>query len=928
MKKYLFLLFILTALFIVGCGEKEDEKTPVEPTPDVPVEPTPEQPEDPTVPEHEHKYTENVVAPTCESVGYTEHVCECGDSYKDNEVAATGHSYGEWKTVKEPQIGKPGLKEKVCACGDKVEEEIPALEITEDTMFDIIFDVDGGVLPGSYASLEELGDAFIADFNKYGNTNATKANFLKDSTASVKDALSKPEMLEKWHDLFVYMLDHLTEYNTAQNTISDEYCSYCLDLLPKLIAGDTEVIKDMDKGPNFRTLVRSYLHGMMNGCKGDMQNNATFAVFAPDFGDEEVANALLDSFVKLETKLKYQTVLPIPKKEYYKFAGWMNDDGEIVEKVNMGGYYTAMWEEISPVDKVEIKNKVDELMIYDSYQLEWNILPGDTINKKVIITSSNPNIASIDENGYITALRDGITMIKVKTTSSTGVYDEFKLTVSKPGYFEISYDTTSYVIEGHSISLNAKYILKKQEITDLKWESLDNTLATVENGYVSGLKEGSVTIRASLKDNSEVFQDFLVTVISENTYNAYSTIFDAHESNVYKEEKLPIGAGTPAYYADIYGSVSDLLFNDELVINTKYNKATNDKYGSDLESRRMESIEFITVHYTGNMNKGADGEANASYFALPLASNNTSIHYCTGNDGVFKGLDEEFRAAHAGDSGAVEGYDSTSIDPATGKAWAGVGDFEWLSTGVKAPDGVTPHDLLNVEVTVSDDCYYVINGQKTTIKLPSTYKYKGRNLDHTYNDKGQVINASDKSVRDAETYFNDMGFRFIVEDGEYKMGKTWWCYTQVYEGRICSTGGNYNSIGIESAVDLGSDLWYTWQKTAQLVADLMYRHNLDISRVVGHHYYTAKDCPQPMLANELRVWYKFIELIEAEYSKIVKLNGKEISFACDSELVDNKGRVLKQGLNSEVVKYTVTVKDGNNTKTIELATIVGGLYNE
>lgn len=41
-----------------------------------------------------HNYsTINVVEPTCTEKGYTEHICVCGDSYKDTYVDASGHNY-------------------------------------------------------------------------------------------------------------------------------------------------------------------------------------------------------------------------------------------------------------------------------------------------------------------------------------------------------------------------------------------------------------------------------------------------------------------------------------------------------------------------------------------------------------------------------------------------------------------------------------------------------------------------------------------------------------------------------------------------------------------------------------------------------------------------------------------------------------------
>ena len=173
-----------------------------------------------------------------------------------------------------------------------------------------------------------------------------------------------------------------------------------------------------------------------------------------------------------------------------------------------------------------------------------------------------------------------------------------------------------------------------------------------------------------------------------------------------------------------------------------------------------------------------------------------------------------------------------------------------------------------------------------------------------------------------------MGLGVNVKDGKYQLGTAWLCYTQIGEGRICSNGGNKNSIGIESAVNLGSDLWYTWQKTAQLVADIMVRNNLDITRVKGHHMFSAKDCPQPMLEEEMELWWEFIELVETEYEKLTEYKNVEFTFESDSEYLDDNGRVLKQGLTSQVVTYTVTVKDGSSTKTIELASIIEGTYNK
>ena len=42
---------------------------------------------------HTHTYTPTVTAPSCTEQGYTTYTCECGDSYVDDYVDATGHTY-------------------------------------------------------------------------------------------------------------------------------------------------------------------------------------------------------------------------------------------------------------------------------------------------------------------------------------------------------------------------------------------------------------------------------------------------------------------------------------------------------------------------------------------------------------------------------------------------------------------------------------------------------------------------------------------------------------------------------------------------------------------------------------------------------------------------------------------------------------------
>lgn len=839
------------------------------------------------IPLLEHDYVKEEVASTCKEKGYVKYTCSvCSDYYIDEYFELLDHSYGEWEIIKEASYLEEGLKKRYCECGEVEEEIIQKLEKPKD--ININLDLNGGFLVGSYTSVAELADDFIFDYNKYSGTSASISNFLKDSKDSVKVALSNKDMLEKWNWLFVYMYDDLKAYNESIDSLNIGYVSDTLDLLPRLINKDTEVIKDSSKGPNFRTLVRSYLHGVMNCSKGDPIGNPTFSLYAVDFNIEENQEKLLAAqFNKVITVSTADKMFDVIKPNY-DFSHWIDPLGNITNKYTVEGTYKAIWDEGIRVDEIVLKNEINEISINETYQLIWDISPSDAVNKKVEFISSDSSLLSIDKNGLIHAHKAGKVTVIIKSKSLSNACYTFELAVVTKGYFDVSYDTTSFVEVGGFIKLNANYFNKYNEKENVIFESLNNNIASVdEKGIVSAKSEGVVNIRVYSNDRKKSF-DFLVTVINSNLSKALQLILDSHVSNVFTRYNLGIGAGTPEYYTDIYGSVSKILFNSELEINTKYNQATNDKYGAELKNRMLESVEFITVHYTGGMSAGSTAEATAKYFTKPLNQVATSIHYCTGNDGVFKGMDEIYRAAHAGDDGSLETVDA----------------FRWLDTDVIVKDS----DPEIAIVSITKNSTFSINGVDTNIKIPY----------ETVRGRGYVTD---------DKWLNDMDLAVNIKDGKYQLGTSWWCYTQVWEGRICSNGGNRNSIGIESAVNKGSDLWWTWQKTAQLCADIMVRHNLDITRVKGHHFFSAKDCPQPMLENDLEIWYEFLDLVRKEYQKLL-LNDVTIKFETNSNLVNKYGRVTGQENESSLITYTVNVNYNGVSESITLGSIIEGSFNK
>ena len=100
-----------------------------------------------------HDYTEKVVKPTCEKVGYTLHTCKnCNDSYKDHQTKTLLHWYGEW-TSNGDGTHSAACKRKDCKHVGKTECAI--VEFKQDEATRTLCPVCGNVSDGIHLALVE-----------------------------------------------------------------------------------------------------------------------------------------------------------------------------------------------------------------------------------------------------------------------------------------------------------------------------------------------------------------------------------------------------------------------------------------------------------------------------------------------------------------------------------------------------------------------------------------------------------------------------------------------------------------------------------------------------------------------------------------------------------------------------------------------------
>ena len=335
------------------------------------------------------------------------------------------------------------------------------------------------------------------------------------------------------------------------------------------------------------------------------------------------------------------------------------------------------------------------------------------------------------------------------------------------------------------------------------------------------------------------------------------------------------------YAHTLMGSLSSYLF-EPLSINENLAKPTN----TNLKWVKKEKV-YICVHDTGcgvhNAREWNDAVVNQYVDGDKYSA---SFQYVVGNDAIYRNIPDDIIGYHAGD-----GYEI---------------DYNLIDSGVEF------NGIFKPNITISYDGFYEIDGKKSLIKAPM-YLYKINKNDETFNER--IAETKD---------INDEGIRTIVKDGKYFLGET---YFNTYFNKISNRGGNVNSIGIESCVNRGSDIYYTWMKDAKLIAYLMDKYNLTIDDVVPHHYFSGKDCPMTMRHSKMYKHVKNLSVIEFNILKFIQ-KGYKISFYCNNkEYVSDNGKVIKIPKRDLRVNYYITVEKDGVVKTKKFTSKIIGMKN-
>ena len=242
------------------------------------------------------------------------------------------------------------------------------------------------------------------------------------------------------------------------------------------------------------------------------------------------------SLVKNQSETLIATVLPYDATD--KTVNWSSSDATIAS-VDANGKVTALkggqavitaraGEKSAscavtvtvPVTGISLNQSSLTLTKGQSANLVAYVQPSDATDKNVTWVSSDNNVATVDQSGKIVAKAGGSATI---TAACGGFTDECIVTVVVPVSSVALGQTSLELAIGESATLVAT--INPGDATDksVTWSSSDATIASIDqNGKVTGLKEGKVTITAKAGEKSATCK---VTVTGSNT----ETIVDGGE---------------------------------------------------------------------------------------------------------------------------------------------------------------------------------------------------------------------------------------------------------------------------------------------------------------------------------------------------------------------------------------------------------------
>ena len=336
------------------------------------------------------------------------------------------------------------------------------------------------------------------------------------------------------------------------------------------------------------------------------------------------------------------------------FTNWINDaylpagqwtNGEITKNetelyeeyplhaAEWAGTWTKVQEDIPVTDVVLNKSELT-LEEGESEMLSVTISPEDATDRTIVWSSTNDSVATVDQSGVVTAVKEGTAVIQA-WSESAGMGSLCLVTVNKavihvegiimvsPDYTIRSFDTVQLVAETIPLNPTDRTIL---------WSSSNPDVAAVnDDGLVMGKKSGAAVITAKTNDGGYTCS---CTITVSGILPGYLTIsLSQNDVEMATNSSLKLSATIDPLWAD--QSVTWSSTDPEIVSVDSSGRVTANRYGTaavtatSVEDHSSKATCLIQTRFY-------DVNDSSKYYYKPVywAANN---NITSGYDGVYFG---------------------------------------------------------------------------------------------------------------------------------------------------------------------------------------------------------------------------------------------------------------------------------------------------
>lgn len=156
-------------------------------------------------------------------------------------------------------------------------------------------------------------------------------------------------------------------------------------------------------------------------------------------------------------------------------------------------------EVVRPVKKVTLNKNYLSMLIGDTRQLKATVQPGNATYKDLKwVIEGDSDVVMVDEDGYVTALKEGTVNIKAMAQDDSGKFAMCQVIVNKrvPATSVIMPDKRIVMVQGEQRTI--KPVLSPVNSTDsISWSTDNSAVAKVDsNGKITAKSTGTATITA------------------------------------------------------------------------------------------------------------------------------------------------------------------------------------------------------------------------------------------------------------------------------------------------------------------------------------------------------------------------------------------------------------------------------------------------